>query len=80
VVAVGGIGVGTWVLGSGPDSPAGTDGSASTSDSGFSASVPDAASSPEAPVVSRPPLSVAPVPSAERDDITRATRKARAKH
>jgi hypothetical protein len=79
VVAVAGIGVGTWVLGSGPDSPAGVDGSAQT-DAGYSATVPDSASSPDAPVVTRPPLSVAPVPPAtaeQRDEVARATRKAR---
>jgi hypothetical protein len=77
-VAVAGIGVGTWVLGSGPDARRSPDGAAVGTDAGFSAG---ALSVPGAPVVTEPPLSVAPAPpadaAAKRDALARATRGAR---
>ncbi len=77
-VALGGIGVGTWVLGSEPDQgPAIVDSQVLT--------VPgtsDVLDTPETVAVSEPPLSVAPAPpaaaSGKRAEVTRATRKDRA--
>lgn len=80
VVAVAGIGVGTWVLGSEPEGGArSSDETAVLTDSGRAAGS-GALTVPSRPAVSEPPLSVAPLPpaAAERAAMARATRKARA--
>lgn len=80
-VAVGGIGAGTWVLGSGPDERPFSDESQVLTVPGVSG-VPGVADTSGTAAVSKPPLSVAPAPPAaaspKRDSVTRATRKDRA--
>lgn len=79
-VALGGIGAGTWVLGTEPDERPASGESQVLTVPGVPG-IPGVLDTSGTPAVSRPPLSVAPAPpaaaSSKRDSVARATRKDR---